>query len=882
MCLSLNIKKFSLSLIILAFYTFSMGQSIPILKSEVVESRNGKSFYVHMVKKGQTIYSISKVYDVTPEELYFENPESRDAISIDQILYIPTINKETEIKKEIGSSKFNFFYHVSDGNETFASLSSIYSIPENYIKKANPKVILPFREGEYIKIPVEESFSKLDGKPENSEFNNNAPIIKSSYSKKNGTPASPKTQPHITEGKNENTVADELVSFNPDLSIIQDYRHVVIEGETTQTISNKYDVSASLLKAVNPGLGNSVMIGDRLRIPDKSKLTKSNTEVINTYDNVQVGAANNAIKPYVTTGINNEREEEYTKHRVKKKQTLYSIGREYGLTVEEILNFNPGLTKQIKVGQIILIPRKKLSLPYIIYISESSTKINKIAKLFRVSSYQIREFNPNLSSRISSGEEVKVPVGSKAIIEPVKSPAVDSSQEIYSEGKDVVELLDSHNCNFIPNTNKLFKIALMIPLSLEEIDSLDYDQFFLTPQPYFKSFRFIQFYEGALIAMDSMVKQGMNVEMHVYDVDKNLTKTKKVLNRKELRNMDLIIGPFFNNSFNQVALYAGNFNIPIVNPLTYRDAVVTNYKTVIKVKPTTVAQEPILETYLEKFALSNKVFLISQTSYLDADKVTNIKNTIASVIPSQVSISNNELMDLSYQVAQRDTLYVIDSLPPPFTFENTEILPGLLESSLSDSTTFNNNLIRINYSVDSLYPFLNNASALRNNLVILYGTKKSFILDVLNRINESRDTFNVKLIGIPTWERISNLSNSKMNNLNLTYFASSYINYTLPENKYFISTFRKSYGTEPNNYGFSGFDVTYYFLSALFHLDNNLERCLEFYPMTLTQGKYSFARVGNSNNFVNDYWHILQLKKMRIIKLPDAIIETQAISNSNE
>lgn len=873
MCLTINIKKFSIGFILMVFSIVGMTQSIPILKSEVVESRNGKSFYVHVVKKGQTIYAISKSYDVTPEELYFENPESRDAISVNQILYIPTVNKETEINKEIGSSKFNFFYHVSDGNETFASLSDIYSVPDKYIKKANPKVSLPFREGEYIKIPVEESFSKLDDK---------LPIINNRNSEKHVTADYHENLTNKTEVKNEYAVGDEFISFNPDILIIIDYRHVVVAGETTQSIALKYDVSASLLKAVNLGLGNTVLVGDRLRVPDKSKLVKSNNEVKNIENNIQPESYNNVINPTLTTKTIYESAGEYTRHEVIKKQTLYSIGREYGLTVEEILNANPGLTNQIKVGQIILIPRKKLSLPYIIYISERSTKINKIAKLFQISSYQLRDFNPNLNSRVKEGEEVRIPVGSKAIIEPVAYPSIESSEEFNTEEEKVVEILNSHNCNFIPDTNKLYKVALMIPLSLEEIDSLDYDQFFLTPQPYFKSFRFIQFYEGALIAMDSIVKQGMNVEMYVYDVDKNLTKTTKVLNKKELRTMDLIIGPFFNNSFNQVALYAGNFNIPIVNPLTYRDAVVTNYKTVIKVRPTTTTQEPLLETYLGKFALSNKVFLISQTSYLDADKVTNIKNGIASVIPDQISISNNELMNLSYEVAQRDTLYVIDSIPPPFTFENREIFPEFLESNLSDSSTFNNNLIKINYSVDSLYPFLKNASALRNNLVILYGTKKSFILDVLNRINESRDTFNVNLIGIPTWERISNLSNSKMNNLNLTYFSSSYIDYKLPRNKHLISTFRNAYGTEPNNYGFSGFDVTYYFLNALFHLDNNLGKCLEYYPMTLTQGEYSFTRTGSSDNFVNNYWHILQLKKMRVIKLPDAMLETQTISNLHE
>jgi len=54
--------------------------------------------------------------------------------------------------------------------------------------------------------------------------------------------------------------------------VIQDYRHVVILGETTQSIAKKYDIPVETLKAANPGLGSTVVKGDRLRIPDKTKL----------------------------------------------------------------------------------------------------------------------------------------------------------------------------------------------------------------------------------------------------------------------------------------------------------------------------------------------------------------------------------------------------------------------------------------------------------------------------------------------------------------------------------------------------------------------------------------------------------------------------------
>ena len=168
----------------------------------------------------------------------------------------------------------------------------------------------------------------------------------------------------------------------------------------------------------------------------------------------------------------------------------------------------------------------------------------------------------------------------------------------------------------------------MIPFYLEEIEDLDKAQFMLNDQDNFNPFRFIKFYEGALIAIDSLEKQGMHVELYVYDVDQSITKTAKVLKDKNLRQMDLIIGPFFSRNFDQVALFAGNFGIPIVNPFSYRDEIIQTYKTVFKVNPGEKYQLEILQKLLPAYYEDANVFLITQTAYKDADKVIELQNMI--------------------------------------------------------------------------------------------------------------------------------------------------------------------------------------------------------------------------------------------------------------
>ena len=62
-------------LILLPGFVFSQKNA------EKTEVRDGKKLYVHIVKKGETIYGISKDYDVAPRDIVMENPRAMEGIS---------------------------------------------------------------------------------------------------------------------------------------------------------------------------------------------------------------------------------------------------------------------------------------------------------------------------------------------------------------------------------------------------------------------------------------------------------------------------------------------------------------------------------------------------------------------------------------------------------------------------------------------------------------------------------------------------------------------------------------------------------------------------------------------------------------------------------
>ncbi len=336
-------KKTLLSFCLLLIVSALVAQSVRIVPTKRVEQRNGKQYFIHIVEKGQTVYSIAKAYNVGIDEIYYENPSSKNGININQELLIPTTNKETEIRQEIKNAGFDFFYHVCAENETFDDVAGIYLISADKIRNANPQARSPFREGQYLKIPVEipESVIKAEFPPEAVATRN-------------------KAQKDFTR-KITNTV-----SFNPTLAVIPDYRHVVIVGETTQGIADKYQVDIKMLKAVNPGLGDRVERGERLRIPadgviggkptlvTKPVASAATTKKRNPEVGEPIGEPAQAAAGKQVPGGN-----QYVVHTVKKKENLYRISRNYGVSIQDLYDANPGLTERLRIGQQIKVPKKK-------------------------------------------------------------------------------------------------------------------------------------------------------------------------------------------------------------------------------------------------------------------------------------------------------------------------------------------------------------------------------------------------------------------------------------------------------------------------------------------------------------------------------------------
>jgi len=140
-------------------------------------------------------------------------------------------------------------------------------------------------------------------------------------------------------------------------------KHKIKSGESIYGLALKYDLTEKEIYALNPKTkGSLLQLGQVISIPnkkykEKAKAPKKDKKelVINKKENNEIPVDNKLVKEAVS-----EKKEPYLMHLVAAKETLYSISKKYGITMETLCELNPELkTSNLKKGATLKIPNKE-------------------------------------------------------------------------------------------------------------------------------------------------------------------------------------------------------------------------------------------------------------------------------------------------------------------------------------------------------------------------------------------------------------------------------------------------------------------------------------------------------------------------------------------
>ena len=317
--------------------------------------------------------------------------------------------------------------------------------------------------------------------------------------------------------------------------------HVVEPKETLFGIAKKYNVTVADIESWNKvALQNGLKIGQQIFV---SKPTAAELNLASTI----------VAKPKVNTNA--------TTHIVEAKETKYGIATRYGLTVTELEQLNPQIIGGLNIGETVIlkpgvVSKKISSVTLVDYEVQPKETMYSLSKKFDISQGELITLNPDLQDGVKIGMILKVP---------------SNGGVVFAKTKDSV-LVAKNKINLINSVDKSKQrsLVLLLPFNMNKIetDSLK------SKTEQLKTNKFLNltldFYAGALMAIDSAKTLGLPVNVKVYDVEstKYSSNVASIISKNNFENVDVVIGPFQNSVVETTAQLLSKYNVPVISPLS--------------------------------------------------------------------------------------------------------------------------------------------------------------------------------------------------------------------------------------------------------------------------------------------------------------------------
>ncbi len=142
-------QRIIFTLILTAFFTNTFAQEL----NYPVKKIDGKEYYIYTVELQEGLYSVSKKFGVKQADIISFNPETEKGLKAGQVLIIPKITTTvTEVKNQENPPQ-KLTFHVVEKKQTLFSISRVYNISIDSIVKYNPQVERGLQVGDTLKIP---------------------------------------------------------------------------------------------------------------------------------------------------------------------------------------------------------------------------------------------------------------------------------------------------------------------------------------------------------------------------------------------------------------------------------------------------------------------------------------------------------------------------------------------------------------------------------------------------------------------------------------------------------------------------------------------------------------------------------------------------------
>ncbi|WP_299800874.1 LysM peptidoglycan-binding domain-containing protein [uncultured Maribacter sp.] len=711
------------------------------------------------------------------------------------------------------AQKFNT--HQVKSGETLESISKMYGVSTSSILQYNKEI----KEGQKLRS---NTILVVPGKK----------IVEQTSTPASNTP----TSSTVTTTVNTRVVQDSVKAREP----IGYTEHRVKKKETIFGITQMYNITEDELKKYNPKLYASPLQKKMdLRIP-KYRAPKVE-EVVDNQDDLE-------------------------KYIVAAKETRWSIAHKYGITIERMLELNPGLStanNYLSEGYELLMPKiagstvkNQVTQLYTSYTVPAKMNFYRLEKEFGVKSDEIVRLNPEITERggLKEGMIIRIPE------QKVETGEINTDNYIFYEVKpkqnefrltrkfgmtwaelvalnpdlkaglkagmvlklpkdkvgdfevrnalvlDKVNLLDSINVSVKP------KVLFLLPFRLDKLDLSNKEETEKIIDNRNSLKYSLGLYSGALVAIDSMKSLGVSIDVKTFDNQLDLAKTKQILQGEQLGSYSAVFGPLDIPSLKETAVQASKFNVPVVAPVPAKSD---------------LSLDNVFFSYTDEEVLWKHML-----DYVEA----NHKDETLLIIADEDNKKEKEAILKRFPTAK----VVVVKEEEKNIGINRDKLQTLLSDEVSNWVFVESDNYKLIASVVSILNSFNNTA----------------FDPVLGK-----DKVSVRMFTTDMNSAFENdvISNTHLSNLKFTYPS---VNRPVKNNS-FVERYRKRFGDDPDRYAVRGFDLTYDLLLKLAY-NNSLIDVSRFIGETEYSGnKFNYQRKGVAG-YYNQSSYIMMMDDLRI------------------
>lgn len=609
--------------------------------------------------------------------------------------------------------------------------------------------------------------------------------------------------------------------------------HVVKSGETTAEIARMYNTTEETIFKYNPDARRGIYPNTKLVVP-------------------------------VSDDTIREEKVKFESHRVKRKETLYSLSKEYNVSIDDIKRYNKHLySEELRKGERIRIPvnipkekhreiieNRSRSNPFALSVKEHvvlpKETLYGISRKYNITIADLQRLNPNMET-LKPGMVVKVKNGNVEKVVEVEGDLFKyylvkpqetlfsltrrfgvSRDSLLTLNPALTDGLKSGMVLKIPNTDvpefgeyteeeivnlerritnfSAKNVAVMLPFNLDKVIKTDTSN---NAAARIKKDNVLQisldFYSGVLMAVDSAKTLGISTNLRTYDTQQNSGKVHAIINSHDFSDVDVVIGPLLQSTVEAAASALKYQNVPVISPLTKKQ--VGYLGNFLQARPSDEMLSDAMISYISENADDKNIVIIA-----DAASAAK-KQELMSFFPSARLVNPKEG---SFIDQEELSAALVEDQPNWIILEANKI------GVISNTTSYLNSL----------------ADKYR---ITLFTTSK----------NNSFDSDNV--------------SNNHLSKLNF-HFPSVDRVYSPENNAAFIKKYLKKYGVVPNRYTIRGFDVTYDILLRLASADDLYSSISENGTTQYVENKFDYE-VKPTGGYQNKAVYILAYDKNLNLKV---------------